>query len=88
VAMARGATPASATAEFFIDLVDNTTLDHSTADTGNTTGYTVFGQVVQGMDVVDKIAGVPLGDHGPFPGSAPVTPITIAKVAVLPDTAP
>jgi len=87
VAMAHGA-PDSATAEFFVDLADNVTLDHSATDTGNTTGFAVFGQVVQGMDVVDKIAAVPLGDHGPFLGSAPVTPVTIAKVTVLPDAAP
>jgi cyclophilin family peptidyl-prolyl cis-trans isomerase len=87
VAMAR-LEPNSATAEFFIDLVDNATLDHQASDTANTTGYAVFAHVVSGMDVVDKIAGVPLGDHGPMPGAAPVEPITIAKVSVLPDAAP
>jgi cyclophilin family peptidyl-prolyl cis-trans isomerase len=88
VAMARGEDPASATAEFFIDLADNPALDHQPADTANTTGYAVFGQVVGGMDVVDKIAAVPLGDHGPMPGAAPVDPILIRKVTLLPDTAP
>ena len=88
VAMARGDTPASATAEFFINLADNAALDRQANDTANTTGYAVFGQVIAGMDVVDKIAAVPLGDHGPFPGFAPVTPIVITHIVILPDTAP
>jgi cyclophilin family peptidyl-prolyl cis-trans isomerase len=88
VAMARGDAPASATAEFFIDLADNTALDHQASDTANTTGYAVFGRVVEGMDTVDKIAAVPLGDNGPFKGAAPATPVTISRVVVLPDTAP
>jgi cyclophilin family peptidyl-prolyl cis-trans isomerase len=83
VAMARGDDPASATAEFFIDLVDNLALDHQATDTGNGTGYAVFGHVVAGMDVVDRIAAVPLGDHGPMPGAAPVDPILIRKVSVV-----
>ena len=86
VAMARGDAPASATAEFFINLADNPALDAT--DGSGTTGYAVFGTVVSGMDVVDKIAAVPLGDHGPMKGAAPVDPITIVKVSLLPDTAP
>jgi cyclophilin family peptidyl-prolyl cis-trans isomerase len=84
LAMARDDAPNSATAEFFIDLADNTRLDHKPDDTGNTTGYAVFGHVVAGMDVIDRIAAVPLGDHGPMPGAAPVDPILITKVSVLP----
>jgi peptidyl-prolyl cis-trans isomerase A (cyclophilin A) len=84
VAMARGDDPASATAEFFIDLADDPALDPSATDTANTTGYAVFGNVVSGMDVVDKIAAVPLGDNGPMKGAAPVTPIVITKVSLLP----
>jgi cyclophilin family peptidyl-prolyl cis-trans isomerase len=84
IAMARGDTPASADAEFFIDLSDNADLDHKASDTANTTGYTVFGHVVSGMDVVDKIAGVQLGDKGPFPGAAPVEPVVIRKMTALP----
>jgi peptidyl-prolyl cis-trans isomerase A (cyclophilin A)/peptidyl-prolyl cis-trans isomerase B (cyclophilin B) len=86
VAMARGDDPASATAEFFIDLADNRALDHQAADPGNSTGYAVFGYVTAGMDVVDKIAGVALGDHGPMAGAAPVDPVLIRKVSVLPGT--
>ena len=88
VAMARGDDPASATAEFFIDLADNPALDHQPTDAGNSTGYAVFGKVIAGMEVVDKIAAVPLGDHGPMPGAAPVDPIVIRKVSLLPTAAP
>jgi len=88
VAMARANEPASATAEFFINLVDNPALDRAASDSTGTTGYAVFAQVVSGMDVVDKIAGVALGDHGPMPGAAPVDPVTIVKVSVLPDGTP
>ena len=88
VAMARGDDPASATAEFFIDLADNPALDHKPSDTGNSTGYAVFGKVVDGMDVVDKIAAVPLGDHGPMAGAAPVEPVVIRKVSLIPVSQP
>ena len=83
ITMARQAAPNTANAEFFINLADNADLDHHAADPGNTTGYTVFGQVVSGMDVVDKIAAVPLGNHGPFPGAAPVDPVVIEKVSLV-----
>jgi cyclophilin family peptidyl-prolyl cis-trans isomerase len=83
VAMARGSDPSSGTAEFFVDLSDNSaTLDRSASDTSNSTGYAVFGHVVSGMDVVDKIASAPLGDNGPFAGAAPQTPIVIQSVTV------
>ena len=83
VAMARADEPASATAEFFIDLADNLRLDHQPSDPDDHTGYAVFAHVIAGMDVVDKIAAVALGDHGPMPGAAPVDPIVIRKVSVL-----
>jgi peptidyl-prolyl cis-trans isomerase A (cyclophilin A) len=73
-------------AEFFINLRDNTGLDQAKDDIQNKTGYAVFGQVVAGMDVVDRIAVVPVGDHGPMPGEAPVTPIVIKKVSLVPET--
>jgi cyclophilin family peptidyl-prolyl cis-trans isomerase len=83
LAMARGDDPVSATAEFFIDLADNIRLDPKPGDAPNTTGYAVFGHVVGGMDVVDKIAAVPLGNgKGPFPDAEPVTPVVIEKVTV------
>lgn len=83
VAMGRGDAPDSATAEFFINLVDNTALDHKADDAANTTGYAVFGEVASGMDVVDAIGNVPVGDNGPMPGQAPVTPIVVKKVTLL-----
>ncbi|MDE2164257.1 MAG: peptidylprolyl isomerase [Alphaproteobacteria bacterium] len=86
VAMARDpAKPASATAEFFIDLDDRDAsgLDPKPGDAPNTTGYAVFGHVVQGMDVADKIAAVPVGGgKGPFPDQQPVTPVVIEKVTI------
>jgi cyclophilin family peptidyl-prolyl cis-trans isomerase len=84
VAMAREDAPNSATAEFFINLADNVRLDHHADDPGNMTGYAVFARVVSGMDVVDKMAAVILGDNGPMPGAAPVDPIMISKVTLLP----
>ena len=60
IAMARTNDPHSATAQFFINTVDNRFLDH-TGKTPGGWGYTVFGRVVKGMDVVDKIAKVPTG---------------------------
>lgn len=57
VAMARTAEPHSAAAQFFINLVDNPELDHS-APTGEGYGYAVFGQVAEGLEVVDKIARI------------------------------
>jgi cyclophilin family peptidyl-prolyl cis-trans isomerase len=83
VALGRAEAPDSATAEFYINLADNTPLDHKADDTGNITGYAVFGQVISGMDVVDAIGEVPTGDNGPMPGQAPVTPIIVKKVTLL-----
>jgi len=65
VAMARTTEPHSATSQFFINLVDNAPLDH-TDKTPRGWGYTVFGKVVEGMDVVDAIAKAPTGTVGPF----------------------
>jgi cyclophilin family peptidyl-prolyl cis-trans isomerase len=84
--MARSDDPNSATAEFFINLSDNTTLDPTEGKTPNTTGYTVFGKVVEGMSVVDTIAAVPLkGGTGPFPDADPSSPVVIAKMTVAGD---
>lgn len=89
VAMARQTEPASATAEFFVNLTDNPDLDPKSGAPSNTTGYAVFGRVSEGMDVVDKIAAVPLGGEGPFPPSAtPATPITIRKITVMESPTP
>ena len=83
VALGRAEAPDSASAEFYINLVDNVRLDHEAADPGNVTGYAVFGQVTSGMDVVEAIGDVPTGDNGPMPGQAPVMPIIVKKVSLL-----
>ena len=83
VALGREEAPDSAKAEFYINLADNTPLDHKPDDPGNNTGYAVFGQVISGMDVVDAIGNVPVGDNGPMPGQAPVTPVIVKKVTLL-----
>jgi peptidyl-prolyl cis-trans isomerase A (cyclophilin A) len=79
VAMARTNVPGSATAQFFINIKDNAFLD--SANTPDGTGYAVFGKVVTGMDVVDKIWAVPTGNKGPFQ-NVPVTPVVIRKASV------
>jgi len=79
VAMARTSDPNSATAQFFINIKDNAFLDAANARDG--AGYTVFGKVVSGMDVVDKIWAVPTGNKGPFQ-NVPVTPVLIRKASL------
>jgi cyclophilin family peptidyl-prolyl cis-trans isomerase len=79
VAMARTSDPHSATAQFFINVKDNGFLDY-TGSNANGWGYAVFGKVTEGMDVVDKIVGVPTGSKGPFAKDAPVENITIKSV--------
>lgn len=75
VAMARGGDPHSATTEFFIDLVDNAKLDFKDS-TATGWGYAVFGKVVQGMDVVDRIAKVPTKPTGRYE-ALPIKPVII-----------
>jgi peptidyl-prolyl cis-trans isomerase B (cyclophilin B) len=79
VAMARTSDPHSATAQFFVNVVDNTSLDHQAKD-GAGWGYAVFGNVTEGMDVVDKIKGVKTGAAGPFAKDAPVEPVVINHI--------
>jgi len=64
LAMARTSEPHSATAQFFINVADNDFLDYK-APSANGWGYCVFGKVVQGQDVVDKIRGVATSNSGP-----------------------
>lgn len=84
VAMARTGDPDSATAQFFINVADNDFLNF-TAPTMRGWGYAVFGKVVEGMDVVDKIVSVPTGAGGPFAKDAPRQPVVIEKAAVVGD---
>ncbi len=79
LAMARTGDPHSATAQFFINVVDNAFLDKANARDGN--GYAVFARVIEGMDVVDKIRAVPTQESGPHQ-NLPVTPVTIRKATV------
>src|SRR5690606_10667953 len=74
LAMARTNVPDSATSQFFINVVDNHFLDAARSPDGN--GYAVFGKVVQGMDVVDKIRKVPTGNKG-MHGDVPREPVLI-----------
>jgi cyclophilin family peptidyl-prolyl cis-trans isomerase len=84
ITMARASEPASATAEFFINLVDNPGLNQEAGDTENRTGYAVFGRVVSGMETVDLITQLPLGGgYGPFPANAPLIPVMIRSATIL-----
>jgi len=79
VGAARGNDPHSSDAQFYINLSDNADLDpHATR-----WGYAVFGKVVQGMDVVDRIANVPTGSHGPIKQDVPLKPVIIEKIERL-----
>lgn len=79
LAMARTNDPQSATAQFFINVVDNAFLDPSF----QSFGYTVFGKVTSGMDVVQKIRLTPTGPGGPFPTDVPRTPVVIQSITLL-----
>ena len=82
VAMARTQDPHSARVQFFINLKDNSFLNHRSPADGRTWGYAVFGKVVQGMDVVDKIAKVPTGNAGYYT-DVPTTPVVIQDVKII-----
>ena len=85
VAMARTSDPNSATAQFFINVGDNKRLDFRSPDAQGY-GYTVFGKVVSGMDVVNKIANAPTGAGGRFPTDVPVERVIIKSAHVVPAT--
>ena len=80
LAMARTNVPNSATAQFFINVVDNGFLDPNPQQPG----YTVFGKVVSGMDVVNRIRATPTSSGGPFPTDVPRTQVVIKSATVLP----
>ena len=82
IAMARTGEPHSATAQFFINVVDNDFLNFR-SKTPRGWGYTVFGKVVQGMDVVDKIRKIPTGPQNPFPKDVPQSPVIIESASVM-----
>lgn len=79
IAMARTNDPDSATAQFFINVKDNAFLNYSAGNPG----YAVFGKVVKGFDVVDKIAAVPTSTAGMFE-NVPVKPVVIKSAKIVP----
>jgi peptidyl-prolyl cis-trans isomerase A (cyclophilin A) len=83
IAMARTGDPDSATAQFYINLKNNTQLDGRPGRPG----YAVFGEVVAGMDVVDRIAAVQTATKGPYQ-NVPVKPVVIQSVREAPDWKP
>ncbi len=79
VGLARGEQPHSGNAQFFVNIADNPDLD----PVPTRWGYTVFGKVVQGMDVIDRIGETPTGSVGEFKADSPMKPIIIQKVEVI-----
>ena len=82
IAMARTSDPHSASSQFFINVGDNKFLNYRES-TAQGYGYTVFGKVVSGMDVVEKMAKAPTGAGGPFPKDVPVEKILIKSAKVV-----
>jgi peptidyl-prolyl cis-trans isomerase A (cyclophilin A) len=81
LSMARTAEINSATSQFFINLVDNSALDH-TGDTPSTYGYAVFGKIIDGWNVIEKIAASKTTTKGQFE-NVPVEPITVISATVV-----
>jgi peptidyl-prolyl cis-trans isomerase A (cyclophilin A) len=79
LAMARTSDPQSATAQFFINVKDNAFLDPN----AQSPGYTVFGKVVSGMEVIEKIKTTPTGAGGPFGSDVPKTPLLINSATLV-----
>ncbi|HEY0766409.1 MAG TPA: peptidylprolyl isomerase [Steroidobacteraceae bacterium] len=79
VGMARGEAPHSGNAQFYVNLVDNPDLD----PVSTRWGYAVFGRIVQGMDVIDRIGATPTGSMGPFKSDAPLKPVVIEKMEIV-----
>lgn len=80
IAMARTSDPDSATAQFFINVANNGMLDYPGRDGA---GYCVFGKVIKGADVVEKIKAVPVADRG-MNQNVPVKPVVITSARILP----
>jgi len=81
IAMARLGDPHSANTQFFINVVNNVPLDPKKNTVGGTWGYAVFGFVIQGMEIVDKIVSVQTGPQGQFEADVPIVPIVIKKIS-------
>jgi cyclophilin family peptidyl-prolyl cis-trans isomerase len=87
IAMARTNDPNSATNQFFINTVDNAFLDHKDRSTRGW-GYPVFGEVTEGMEVMDAIAATRTGPRGPFRSDVPLETIEIISIKVVATEAP
>ncbi|RKZ57334.1 MAG: peptidyl-prolyl cis-trans isomerase [Gammaproteobacteria bacterium] len=85
IAMARKNDPDSARNQFFINTADNKILDHKDK-TPTGWGYCVFGEVVEGMDVMDRVSRVKTRGFGPFAADAPLSPISIRSIVVIKGT--
>ena len=79
VGLARGESAHSGNAQFYVNLVDNPDLD----PVSTRWGYTVFGRVVQGMDVIEHIGATPTGSMGPFKSDSPLKPVVIEKMEII-----
>ena len=82
ISMARTNDPHSATAQFFINVGNNTNLDFTGEDNSRSWGYAVFGRVISGMDVVDKIRVVSTETVGQY-ADVPVEPVTIDSIEII-----
>ena len=80
LAMARMSNPDSAAAQWYVNLKDNEQLDHIENDLGVRHGYTVFGRVVEGMDVADAIGALSTGPGGPFDAEVPDPLVVIERI--------
>jgi cyclophilin family peptidyl-prolyl cis-trans isomerase len=79
VGLARGGPPHSGNAQFYVNLVDNPDLD----PVPTRWGYAVFGRIVQGMDVIERIGETPTGTVGPFKSDSPLKPVIIEKMEII-----
>jgi peptidyl-prolyl cis-trans isomerase A (cyclophilin A)/peptidyl-prolyl cis-trans isomerase B (cyclophilin B) len=83
IAMARTGDPHSANSQFFINVADNARLDPKKDTYRGSWGYTVFGSVIEGMEVVDEIVNSKSGPGGEFSQNVPLVPIIIKKVSLV-----
>ena len=81
IAMARTNDPHSANSQFFINVADNDRLDPTKAPYNGRWGYTVFGSVIEGMDVVDAIVNSKTGPAGEFSRDVPIVPVIIKTIS-------
>lgn len=82
IAMARTSDPHSATSQFFINVANNSFLNYS-SPTAQGYGYTVFGKVIEGMNIVNKIAALPTGPRGIFAKDVPKDTVVIKAIELL-----